>query len=172
MAEKRPLLVATDENVREEVLRIAAAVECELDHAPDAIAAGDAWTSAPVVLLDTDALVANESRIPQRSGTALVCCDTPRGETWEQAFTSGVTQVITLPVNETQLVSMLADDHTAPGDQRGPVVAVIGARGGAGSSVLAGAVAMRSVQQRTASLLLDCDPLGGGLDLLLGLERS
>jgi secretion/DNA translocation related CpaE-like protein len=50
------------------------------------------------------------------------------------------------------------------------VLAVVGGRGGAGASVLAAAVAVVAVREGGHALLVDCDPLGGGLDLLLGAE--
>src|SRR5699024_5326572 len=80
-------------------------------------------------------------------------------------------RVIVLPDNETELVSLLADDVDDRSDAQGAVLAVIGARGGAGSSVLAGAVAARAARDGTSALLVDCDALGGGLDLLFGLAR-
>lgn len=163
--------MATDEVVREEVLRIAAAVDREVDHAPDVVAATEIWNSAPVVLIDTDTLVYQESGLPRRTWTILVCYGSPAGEVWERAFTSGVHQVIVLPDAEADLVSALADRVDDAPDSRGSVLAVIGARGGAGSSVLASAVASRAARAGTSALLMDCDPIGGGIDLLFGAER-
>jgi secretion/DNA translocation related CpaE-like protein len=50
------------------------------------------------------------------------------------------------------------------------VLAVVGGRGGAGASVFAAAVAVTAVRDGARVLLVDCDPLGGGLDLVLGAE--
>ena len=50
--------------------------------------------------------------------------------------------------------------------RRGAVLAVVGARGGAGASVFATAIA----HSATDPLLVDVDPWGGGLDLVLGSE--
>jgi secretion/DNA translocation related CpaE-like protein len=49
------------------------------------------------------------------------------------------------------------------------VLAVVGGRGGAGASTLAAALAMTAARSGSA-LLLDGDPLGGGLDVLVGAE--
>ncbi|MFD1152462.1 septum site-determining protein Ssd, partial [Saccharothrix hoggarensis] len=49
---------------------------------------------------------------------------------------------------------------------------VLGARGGAGASVLAVAVGQAVLAAGGLALLVDCDPLGGGLDLTLGAERQ
>jgi len=48
-----------------------------------------------------------------------------------------------------------------------PVLGVVSGCGGAGASTLAALVAARAAP----ALLLDCDPLGGGIDVLLGSER-
>lgn len=50
------------------------------------------------------------------------------------------------------------------------VVGVVGARGGAGASVLAAALARTAARTGRETVLVDADPLGGGLDLLLGAE--
>jgi secretion/DNA translocation related CpaE-like protein len=48
---------------------------------------------------------------------------------------------------------------------------VIGGRGGAGASVLAGGLAITAARSGLRTLLIDADPLGGGLDLVLGWEQ-
>lgn len=55
---------------------------------------------------------------------------------------------------------------------RHPIVAVLGGCGGAGASLLAAALAARAAAEYEAAFLLDCDPVGGGLDVLLGCERT
>ena len=50
------------------------------------------------------------------------------------------------------------------------MLAVVGGRGGAGASVFAVATAVRAARSGERALLVDCDPLGGGVDLVLGAE--
>ncbi|HEY2795405.1 MAG TPA: septum site-determining protein Ssd, partial [Micromonosporaceae bacterium] len=50
-------------------------------------------------------------------------------------------------------------------------IAVLGGRGGAGASVLAGALAVTGSRRGMATMLVDADPLGGGVDLVLGWEH-
>ena len=60
-----------------------------------------------------------------------------------------------------------------PGENNSPlsrVIVVVGARGGAGASSLAVAIAQSSAQEGKRTVLLDADELGGGIDLVLGAE--
>lgn len=49
---------------------------------------------------------------------------------------------------------------------------MLGGCGGAGASVLAAVLAWRAAAHAGQAFLIDCDPLGGGLDVLLGCERA
>jgi secretion/DNA translocation related CpaE-like protein len=83
----------------------------------------------------------------------------------------GAERVLPLPDAEPSVIGMLADAaEGATGDGR--VIAVIGGRGGAGASVFVAAVGLLAVRRGERVLLVDCDPLGGGLDLLLGVEQA
>jgi secretion/DNA translocation related CpaE-like protein len=52
----------------------------------------------------------------------------------------------------------------------GRVIAALGGRGGAGASVLAAGLAVTADRGSLRTLLIDADPLGGGVDLVLGWE--
>jgi secretion/DNA translocation related CpaE-like protein len=77
--------------------------------------------------------------------------------------------VISLPEAEPWLVAALAQAVEGGGGD-GAVLAVVGGRGGAGASVFAVATAVQAARTGDRVLLVDCDPLGGGLDLVLGAE--
>ncbi|MGL5859609.1 MAG: septum site-determining protein Ssd [Angustibacter sp.] len=62
-----------------------------------------------------------------------------------------------------------AFEHPAP-HQQAPILAVVPGAGGAGASTLAAAVAVTAARAGDRVLLVDLDPLGGGIDLLLGLD--
>ncbi|MEC3978134.1 septum site-determining protein Ssd [Amycolatopsis sp. H20-H5] len=168
MADQLPLVVAGDETVLDEILRIAAAAGCEVERAADLTAAHGRWAGAPLVVVDEDALRAGH-RLPRRGGVLLVCKGTPTPESWEQAFLGGAEQVISLPEGETELIGAFADVVEGPAEGRGSVIGVIGGRGGAGASVLAAAVGL-AANADGRGLLVDCDSLGGGIDLVLGAE--
>jgi secretion/DNA translocation related CpaE-like protein len=75
-----------------------------------------------------------------------------------------------MPAQEHDLVRELADAGESARDDgaRGEVVAVIGGRGGAGASLFAVALAHAAIHP----LLVDLDPWGGGIDLLVGAETT
>ena len=84
----------------------------------------------------------------------------------------GAEHVATLPAAEPWLVDRFAECAAGPaGGGAARVVAVLGGRGGAGASVLAGGLAVTAARARLRTLLVDADPLGGGLDLVLGWEQ-
>jgi len=129
------------------------------------------WTSAAAILLDTDAALKCAARgFPRRARVLLVTRAEPGAAEWEAAVAVGAQRVVTLPVHDRDLMALLADaaEATLDGDVRGPVVAVLAGRGGAGASVFATALA----QSAAESLLIDGDPWGGGLDLVLGSETE
>lgn len=55
---------------------------------------------------------------------------------------------------------------------RAHTVGVVGAHGGAGASVLAAALARAAAGAGSATAVVDMDPAGGGLDVLLGVEHD
>jgi len=171
MTDNRPLVVVRDESLLDEVLRLAAAVGCDTERAPDLVVAGTRWADAPLVLMDVPAALAAPA-LEHRTGVVLVCKGEPEPETWQLAFRLGVERVVTLPDGESALLSAFADALEGPGPREGAVLAVIGGRGGSGASVFAAAAAMGAVREGRDAILVDCDPLGGGLDLLLGVERE
>lgn len=71
----------------------------------------------------------------------------------------------------TALLSELPPDPVAASPPRALTIAVTGGCGGAGASVLAAALA-RTAASLLPTLLVDCDRLGGGADLLLGAENE
>lgn len=170
MSTTRPLLITTDEELAEEVSRVAAVAGCEPQRLTDPEAAGQGWRSAPLVLLDGPASAAvARGRLPCRSGIVMIGTRPPP-EFWRAAFELGAEQAIELPRDETRLVDLLTEAVEASAPRSGRVLAVIGGCGGAGASVLATTTALTAARQGQRCLLLDCDPLGGGLDLAVGVE--
>jgi secretion/DNA translocation related CpaE-like protein len=154
----------------DEVVRLAAAAGCELNRATDPAALREQWSTAPLLLLDAGAAASSAGTgLPRRDGVVVVSA-VADPEVWRCAVAVGAEQVAILPDAESWLIGALADAVESPADP-GRVLAVLGGRGGAGASVLAAAVAVAAVSSGRRALLVDCDPLGGGLDLALGAEE-
>ncbi len=169
MTDNRPLVVVADDVVRDHIARLAAAVGCEPRHVRDVAAARSRWADAPLVLLDR---VPDGGGLPRRSNVLLVRTEAPTQAEWKAAVSLGVDGVAILPADEEVVVTSLADVVERPSAREGRVLAVVGGRGGAGASVLAASVAMTAARSGDAVLLVDCDPLGGGVDLVLGTESD
>jgi secretion/DNA translocation related CpaE-like protein len=173
MRDNQPLVLAGDEDVVDDLSRLAAAAGCELERVPDVAAARQRWLSAPLVFLDPGGVRAcHEARLPRRARIIVVSPDTTDIGSLQGALELGAERVIELPAARAWLSECFADVAEGPSGPPGRVLAVIGGRGGAGASVFAGAVAMTAASSGHSTMLVDCDPLAGGLDVLLGAEQE
>ncbi len=170
MPTERPLIVTADADVLDDLLRLAATAGVELEVAPDATGAQRAWASAPLVVVGPDAAArCARARLPRRAGVVLLGGDLDDAWVWQLAVEVGAEHVLVLPDAEPWLVGALADAAEGPGSD-GSVVAVLGGRGGAGATTLACALAVSAERLGHRTLLVDGDPLGGGIDLVFGGE--
>lgn len=164
--------MVSDTRLRDEVRRIAAAADRPLEEHSQP-PARHTWTAASVIVLDAAAARSCAAAgCPRRPGIVLVIDGEPGLLDWRAATEVGAEQVLPLPTAADSLIAAFAA-HDQRGTGDGAVIAVAGACGGAGASTLAAAVALAAaVRQRGRTLLVDAAPFGGGLDLLLGLERT
>ncbi|GGP36153.1 septum site-determining protein Ssd [Saccharothrix coeruleofusca] len=170
---RRPVALVTGEELLDEVLRLAAAAECEVERVADVAALRGRWAAAPAVLLDQRALEACAAAgLPRRPDVLLVATGPPSPGAWPRAVALGVARVVVLPQGAPELVAVLREVADGPPTGGGRVLAVLGGRGGAGASVLAAALGHAVLAAGGNGLLVDCDPLGGGLDLALGVEAA
>ena len=154
----------------DEVARLAAAAGCDLHRLTDPEMVREQWNCAPMLLLDVEAATSGASAgLPRRDAVVIVSADGD-SKAWQCAVAVGAQHVAVLPDAEAWLVGALADAVESPADP-GRVLAVIGGRGGAGASVFATAVAVAVAGSGRHAMLVDCDALGGGLDLTLGAEN-
>jgi secretion/DNA translocation related CpaE-like protein len=162
--------MVSDPDLLDVLLRTAAAAGCELVRAVDVTQARRHWPEAPLVLLDPAAARScAEGGLSRRRGVVVTVRGAPPPSVWQQAVAVGAEHVVSLPEAESWLVAALAEAADG-GRGDGAVLAVVGGRGGAGASVFAAATAVTAVRAGDQVLLVDCDPLGGGLDLVLGAE--
>jgi secretion/DNA translocation related CpaE-like protein len=169
---RRPLVLTADPSLLDDLLRLAAAAGVEPEVDADPGAARRSWSSAPLVLLGADiAASAAALRLPRRGDVVLVGLDLDDAAIWQLAVEIGAEHVVFLPDAEPWIVEQLADATEGAGP-RAPVVCVLGGRGGAGASTLAAALSLTGARRGLRALLLDGDPLGGGIDLVLGGEDT
>jgi secretion/DNA translocation related CpaE-like protein len=106
--------------------------------------------------------------LPRRRDVVLVG-HAPTPADWQSAVSLGAEHVVCLPDAERWLIDRLAD--SGEGTPRGgAVIAVVGAGGGAGASTFAATLALAAASWSLRVLLVDADPISGGLDVLLGIE--
>lgn len=164
----RVILVAAEGETRRAVQGLAAAVGTPLLVTSEP---GEVWTLRPaaeLLLVDAD-LVGQVRGRARRADVVVVTLRTSDEVDWAAALSAGAQRVVLLPEGEQWLSQRLAEAAHG-GERRALVVGFVGGRGGAGSSVLAAAFARSAARRGLECLLIDGDPLGGGLDLVLGAE--
>src|SRR4051812_12529598 len=166
--DRRPLVISSDEQLLDDLLRLLAAAGAEAELATGGPALRRAHRDAPLVLVGADALSTAAVRaLARRPGVVVVARAELPSADWATAVELGAERVALLPADEGWLLSRCAAAVRAP-VERGWVVAVGGSCGGAGASTVATALAVAAAP---GVLLVDGDAGGGGLDLLLGAER-
>ncbi|MEO3752623.1 septum site-determining protein Ssd [Streptomyces sp. B6B3] len=168
------LILTEDEALLDDLLRLCAAAGAEAEVLPGAPPDAERWARAPLVLVGDDRAAARPApgQWPgRRPGVLLVGRDLDDHTVWERGVALGVEQVIHLPDDEPWLADRIADAVEGP-ERPALTVGVLGGCGGAGASTLACALAVRAARQGRRTTLIDADPLGGGLDVLLGGERE
>jgi secretion/DNA translocation related CpaE-like protein len=174
-----PLIVTEDEALLDDLLRLCAAAGAQPEVAFAAPPRAGSWETAPLVLVgaardERGTWAARIRRLRgagRRGGVLLVGRDLDDPDVWRQAVDIGADHVIFLPDAENWLVDRIADAAEGIGAPA-LTVGVIGGRGGAGASTLACALAVTAARSGRRTMLVDADPLGGGLDVLLGAERA
>ncbi len=168
----RPLVVTADEALLDDLLRLSTVSGLTPDVAPSAPAAMRRWLAAPMVLVGAD--LAEQLAVAgplRRPGVLLVGRDLDDAGVWRRAVAVGAEHVVVLPDGEPWLVDRLADVAEGSAGEAS-TVAVVGGRGGAGATVLAAALAVAAVRRGHRTMLVDGDPLGGGIDLVVGGEHQ
>ncbi|MEV0228516.1 septum site-determining protein Ssd [Nonomuraea sp. NPDC050786] len=168
----RPLVITEDHALLDDLVRIAAAAGAQLDVAHTPAHARPFWNLAPLIAVgadQADAVAATSP--PTRDQVLLVTRAAEDPDTWRKCVAVGAQAVMALPEDERDLVERFAD-AMEPDPRSGSVICVIGGRGGAGASVLSACLALRASGDHLRTLLVDADPLGGGIDALLGQEEA
>lgn len=161
------VLAVTGEPLLADALRrlaAAAGLELMVTAEPDL----HTWQSCALVLVGADRARVVSTSLPRRPDVVVVSLSADDPSVWRLAVALGAEQVAVLPDADAWLVDRLARCVEPP--SRARVVGVLGGCGGAGASVLACALAVTAAEAGRRVLLVDLDPLGGGLDLALGVD--
>jgi secretion/DNA translocation related CpaE-like protein len=164
------VLFTADPDLQESILRLAAAADIDISVFERVASAPGSYGIAPLVILGTDAVPDVLTTPPARRAHVLIVGRDVDPDVWRAAVTIGAEAVLVLPDAERDLIERLIDGlHAQPHDA--PVVSILRGCGGAGASTLAAAVARTAAARCNGDvLLIDADPLGGGLDVLLEAE--
>ncbi len=166
-----PLLATADGQLRDELLRLAAAAGVAPDVADQPAAVLHAWARAPVVLVGADLAADLAELAPdRRAGVHVLSWGATGDDVFRAAVAIGAENVVGLPRSEGWVVETLTD-LGEPGRPHGLVLGVVGGSGGAGASTLACALGQAAARGGDA-VVVDCDPQGPGLDRVLGLDHA
>ena len=167
-----PLFISGHAPTVRRLRELAAAAGVKARHAPDVTSARALWSQASTVVIGHDSAQAClQARLAPRDNVVLLTGEKlPCEKAWPLAVAMGADHVLTLPEASSFLVTRLVPQVTRR--TRAPVLAVAGARRGCGTSTLAAATASAASQAGRSTMLVDMDGFGGGLDLLLGWERT
>lgn len=166
------MIATADAAHLDDLLRLATAADVRPRIAPDVARVRSAWREAALIVIDAD--LARELAAvapPRRTGVILAVAGSDGDEVYRLAVDVGAQHVVPLPDGETWLVEQFAA-AAEPVAARAVAVGVLGGRGGAGASVLAATLGRCAAARGLRAILVDADPLGGGVDLVLGTESA
>lgn len=166
-----PLLATDDVELLDDLLRLSAAAQIRPDIAMSLSAVRSRWSSAPLVVVGADMVEqVQRAHVPRRSSVVLASRTSAAEELWRSGVELGVEHVACLPEAERWLIDRFAELFDAE-VRNAPVVAVVGSRGGSGASSLVAAMAVAASSTGLRSRIVDLDPLGAGMDVVLGGEE-
>jgi secretion/DNA translocation related CpaE-like protein len=164
-----PLVITGDQSLLDHLLRLAAAAGVTPVTTAEPTSVLGRWPTAPVVLVGGDLAAEAARHGPDRREEVYVVTAGPAPDhLFRTALDLGAAGVVETGLAEDWLVEVLGREQDPPGPP-GPLVGVVGGSGGSGATTFACALA-RVAARRAPSLVVDADPLGPGLDRVLGAE--
>jgi len=163
------LLCTGDEALASAVAAAGAAVRRPVTRVEGLEALAGAWREAGVIVVGADVAVpAARMALPSRDGVYVLGDARAPAAALSASVRLGAGTIV-LPEGAELLVDVLAG--RTGGARAASRIAVLGGSGGVGASTVAVGLAMAGTALGP-SALVDLDPWGGGLDLLLGAERA
>ena len=157
------------ESVGVPVVTIAAAT-ADLDPWPALLLVGHDLLGDMLHALPGGAVPDWGENVPPPDGIVAVAGRWIPEEFWDRAARLGAEMAVFLPGDEAWLISRMLIAVMGPIPVGARTIGVMGGRGGAGATVLGAALARTAARSRLSVVLIDADPLGGGVDLTLGAE--
>lgn len=159
-------MICRDPELVEQVQGAAAAMRLRVLVTREAAQVRAQWRDAPTVVIGVDsaAWVAGLG-LPARPAVHVVGRSAEEVMAWSVPLEAAV---LVLPDQAGFISTVLDQTHSGQG---GALLRVVGASGGLGTSTLAAGLALVAGQRGPAALV-ELAPCGGGLDVLLGLERD
>jgi secretion/DNA translocation related CpaE-like protein len=164
------VMAIADSDLLDQVLSITAVVGVEPLVLSDATLVRRHWSSAAMVVLGlAEAARIRGLGLPRRAEVYLVSNERDTAQARQVSMQLGAA-VVPLPDSASWLSDAIAE-ASGTGHGTGRLICVAGGAGGVGASTLAAGLAFVAARtQRT--MLIDADPRSGGVDLLLGAERT
>jgi secretion/DNA translocation related CpaE-like protein len=163
--------VIADPELLDQVLSITAVVGVEPMVLSDSSLLRPHWASASMLLLGVDqAARVAAMGLPRRAEVYLVAGDESAAQAQQWSIRLGAA-LVPLPASAGWLSEAL-DDVGGTARVAGSLVCVVGGSGGVGASTLAAGLAFVAARASQRTMLIDADTRSGGLDLLLGAERT
>ena len=160
-------MVASPGHVEDVVLAAVAAQDLRATVMTDLDGVASLWARAATVFVaDDHAERVAGWALPRREGVFVVGANQARLAAWSAPLGA---RVIPLPGGVAWLGAVLDEGASRAG---APVIAVLGGSGGVGASTLAAGLALAGASRGGVSALVDVDALGGGVDLLMGVEQT
>lgn len=162
------VVATTDEALIHDAQRWCAAVAAEPRIARTPADARRQWRGAAAVIVGADLAPAlTDGPLPRRDGVLMVAEESAAA--LRSAVSLGARAVLR-PGDDAAAMEVLAT--VVDGRGEACVLSVVGAVGGAGATTIAALLARLASEHGHQTLLLDADPLGGGIDLVLGAEKA
>jgi len=166
---QRPLVLTADEHFLDQMLSLAATSGSDVHMAHDTASAQKQWTQASVAIVDDRAVPRDDPwTLERRSNVVLVGHDLDNSDVWQRALKVGAEHVVFLPDATEWLAEQLG---TTIRPSTAEIMGVLGGCGGAGATTFSAALAMQGAAKQRRVVLVDADPYGAGIDLLLGAEH-
>jgi len=163
-------VVTADDELLDHILSVTAAVGMEPQVASDPGTLRPSWSSAPAVLIGVDQAAAVAAMVLPRRADVYVLGRAEDQDVVHQWSMPLGAAVLTLPDGAGWLATALAD-ASSQRTGSGQLICVVGGSGGVGASTCAAGLAFVGARLGGRTMLVDADPLGGGIDLLVGAER-